>query len=73
MIQVVGEYEEARKYHEKALALRKEIMDKNGVASSYGNIGFVYQLVGEYEKAIEYHENALALRKAIGDKKWRRK
>ena len=34
--------------------MMKEIRDRNGEASCYGNLGNVYQSVGEYEKAKEH-------------------
>ena len=68
MFQSLGEYVKARTYLEKALAIRVEIGDRKGEASSYGNLGTVFQSVGEYHKAREYHEKALAIRVEIGDR-----
>lgn len=39
-----------------------QIGDKEGEASSYGNLGTVFQSVGEYDKTKEYLERALAIR-----------
>ena len=44
------------------------IGDKNGEASSYGNLGTVFKSLGEYEKAKEHLEKALAIKIQIGDK-----
>ena len=49
--------------------IRKEIGDKEGEASAYGNLGSVFQSVGQYTKAEEYLQKALVIRKEIGDKK----
>ena len=68
VFQSVGEYDKAREYLEKALAIRVEIGDKEGEATDYGNLGTVFQSVGDYDKAREYHEKALAIRVEIGDK-----
>ena len=65
----VGEYCKAEEYLKKALVITKEIGNKKGEASSYGNLGIVFQSVGEYGKAEEYFQKALAIRKEIGDKK----
>ena len=54
--------------HEDALVIRKEIGDRAGEATCYGNLGTVYQSLGEYGKAKTYQENALVVRKEIGDK-----
>ena len=48
--------------------IRKEIGDKQGEASSYGNLGTVFQSLGEYVKAEEYQQKALVITKEIGDK-----
>ena len=48
--------------------IKKEIGDKNGEASAYGNLGTVFKSVGQYTKAEEYLQKALVIRKEIGDK-----
>ena len=68
MFQSVGEYDKAKEYLEKALAIRIQIGDKEGEAADYANLGTVFQSVGEYEKAKEYLKKALVIRKEIGDK-----
>ena len=67
MLISLGEYDKAKEYLEKALATEKEICDKQGDASSYGNLGTVFQSVGIYDKAKEYLEKALPIKKEIGD------
>ena len=70
MFQSLGQYDKAKEYHEKALAIRIQIGDKRGeAADSYGNLGTVFQSLGEYDKAKEYHEKALAIRIQIGHKR----
>ena len=49
--------------------IRKEIGDKEGEATDYGNLGTVFKSVGQYTKAEEYLQKALVIRKEIGDKK----
>ena len=56
MFQSLGEYVKARDYLEKALAIRIQIRDKQGEASST-----VFQSLGEYDKAKDYLEKALAI------------
>ena len=63
MFQSVGEYDKAKEYPEKALAIRIQIGDKEGKASSYGNLGTVFISLGEYDKAKEYLEKGLAIKK----------
>ena len=66
MYQSVGEYEKAREYIEKSLAIRKEIGHRHGEACCYSNLGTVYQSVGEHEKAREHIEKSLAILKETG-------
>ena len=51
MCQSLGEYGKAEEYQRKALAIRKEIGDREGEAACYGNLGTVYHSLGEYAKA----------------------
>ena len=64
----VGEYDKARENLEKSLAIRKEIGDRKGEASCYGDLGTVYSLFGEYGKAREHLQKSLAITKEIGDR-----
>ena len=68
MLHSLKEYGKAKEYHEKALAITKEIGDKKGEADNYGNLGAVFHSLGEYGKAKENHETALAIRKETGDR-----
>ena len=63
----LGQYNEAKEYHEKALIIYKKIFGEEhaGVASSYNNLGNDYQQLGQYNEAKEYHEKALIIRKKI--------
>ena len=65
----LGEYDKAKEYLEKALAIKVKIGDKEGEASSYGNLGTVFSSLGQYDKAKEYLEKALAIKIQTGDKK----
>ena len=69
MFTSLGQYDKAKQYLEKALAVQIEIGDKEGEASSYGNLGTVFESLGQYEKAKEYLENALGIKIQTGDKK----
>ena len=68
MFQSLGYYYKARKYEEKALAIRIEIDDRNGEATSYGHLGALFQTLAHYERAREYQEKALAIGIEIGDR-----
>ena len=68
MFQSVGQYNKAEEYLHKALVISKEIGDKKGEASAYGNLGTVFQSVGQYTKAEEYLQKGLTIYEEIGDK-----
>ncbi|XP_066015313.1 tetratricopeptide repeat protein 28-like [Pocillopora verrucosa] len=66
----IGEYQNAKEYHEKALAIAIEIGDRRGEGTTYRNLGCVFGSLGEYQNAKEHHEKALAIaiEIEIGDK-----
>ena len=59
----MGEYSKALLSYEKALAIRQQSLPTNhpDLASSYNNIGNVYDNMGEYSKALLSYEKALAI------------
>ena len=46
----LGEYNQAKEFHEKALMIRKKIFDEDhvDVATGYNNLATVYHSLGEY-------------------------
>jgi len=48
-------------YCQKALAITKEIGDKQGEATCYAKLGVVFQSHGKYVKAEEYLEKAVSI------------
>ena len=67
MYERLGEYNQAKELHEKALIIRKKIFgeDHADVATSYNNLALVYNSLGEYNQAKELHEKALMIRRQI--------
>jgi len=63
-----GKYKEALKYHERSLALKKELGNKKGMSTSLNNIGFVYMYQVNISKAMEYFHQSLKIREEIGYK-----
>ena len=63
MYHSLGEYNQAKELHEKALIIRKKIFgeDRADVATSYNNLALVYQLLGEDDQAKEVYEKALII------------
>ena len=62
----LAEYDKAKEYHEKALAIAIEIGDRDTEANVYVNIGGVFKSLAEYDKAKECYEKALAFTIEIG-------
>ena len=67
MYESLGEYNQAKELHEKALIIYKTIFgeDHANVARSYNNLALVYDSLREYNQAKELHEKALTIRKNI--------
>jgi tetratricopeptide (TPR) repeat protein len=67
----LGDYPQALEYFRKALAVWEEALGTKhpNTASSYSNIGFIYEKMGDYPKALEYSLKALAIQEeALGTK-----
>ena len=54
----LGEFEQAKEYHERALAIRLEKLDAKhvDVATMYNNLGVIHRKLNDFEQAKEYHE-----------------
>ena len=63
----LGEYNQAKELHEKALIISKKIFgeDHADVATIYNNLASVYNSLKEYNQAKELYEKALTIRKKI--------
>ena len=69
MFESPGEYQRAKEYQEKALAIAIEVGDRKGEGTTCGHLGIVFHSLGEYQKAREYQEKALAIVIEICDRK----
>ncbi|NNM93943.1 MAG: tetratricopeptide repeat protein, partial [Bacteroidia bacterium] len=56
-------------YYKKALKLKQELGDKNGMANVYNNIGLLYEDQSDFPTALDYLFTALDLWNGMGDKK----
>ena len=63
----LGEYNQAKELHEKALMIDKKIFgeDHGSVATGYNNLALVYYDLKEYNQAKQLYEKALTIRKKI--------
>ena len=67
-----GQYDDALKYHNKALEIDEELNDRVGMAKNYNNIGLVYYGKGQYDDALTYYNKALEINESIEEQlAWR--
>jgi CHAT domain-containing protein len=62
-------YAKAIEFHQKRLALSKEIKDRRGEGKALGDMGIVYHALGEYDQAIAYEEQRLSISQEIKDRR----
>ena len=55
-------------YQNKRLNIAKELRDRHGKGSAYGNLGNTYRSLGDFKKAIEYHEGHLSIARELGER-----
>ena len=67
--QALNEYQKALEYHQKHLAIAKELKDQRGMGNAYRGIGIACKSLGEYQKALEYHQKHLAIAKELKDQR----
>ena len=66
----MGDYPKALEYYQKALAIKEKVLGEEhpSTATSYNNIGGVFDSRGDYPKALEYYQKALAIfEKVLGE------
>lgn len=64
---LLGQLEIGLSYHQRTLALRKQIGDPVNIAMSLNNIGGIYYLLAQFDTALDYAQEALTLKKQIGN------
>ena len=60
-----GEYDATRDLNEKALAIRREIGDRNGIAASLNNLGIAAMDQGNYLAARDYLSESLVMAREL--------
>ena len=68
MFHSLGEYQNAKEYHEKALAIAIEIGHRRGEGTAYLNLGVVYSNLNKNRKAEEHFDKAVGVSIAIGNR-----
>ena len=69
MFLFLGEHVKAKEHCEKALAIAEKTGDRKTEATSYGNLGGIFNSLNEYVKAKEHYKKAIAIAKKIGERK----
>ncbi len=64
-----GDYPQARQHLEASLALRRQIKDQAGMASTLNNLGNLAHDESQMEQADACYRESLALRRALGDQR----
>ena len=59
--------EEDINHHNQRLSIAKELGNKAGEGSAYGNLGNAYQRLDDFKQAVEYHNKHLTIAKELGD------
>jgi tetratricopeptide (TPR) repeat protein len=68
LYQSLGEYERARDYHEKSLAIEQEVGDRRGEAASLDNLGTLYLSMGDPQKALSHFKRAYDIFLSLGER-----
>ncbi|MFQ5869066.1 MAG: tetratricopeptide repeat protein [Candidatus Zixiibacteriota bacterium] len=63
-----GEYDEALRYYNDSLKIKKEIGDRAGEATTLGNIAAIDFGRGKYGEALTGYEDVLEIQKELGDR-----
>ena len=63
----MGKYSTALSYLKKALEIQQQALPHNHphLATTYNNIGMVYQSIGEYSTALSYFKKTLDIQQQI--------
>ena len=63
----LAKYNKALDYYQQSLAIRKQAFGEfhPDVATSYNNIGLVYDAQGDYARALEYYQQSLTIKKQL--------
>jgi tetratricopeptide (TPR) repeat protein len=65
----LGKLDDALTHYEQSLAIKKQIGDKRGIASSLSEIAYIHDLQGRPDRAVASYKEALDIRRALGDKR----
>ena len=72
----LGQYQRAMVYdrpevidfHQQSIKIKCQIGDRQGEASSLGNLGNAYDLFGQYQCAIDFYQQSIEIKREISDR-----
>jgi tetratricopeptide (TPR) repeat protein len=64
-----GDYATARVLHQEALAIRRELGDRFGIAGSLNNLGLIARYQGDHARARVLFEEAIEINRALGNRR----
>jgi tetratricopeptide (TPR) repeat protein len=64
----LGGFSKAIVYHKELLAIAKEVGNRSGGVTTYGNLCIAYERLGNFSKAIKYHDQDLVIAKEVDDR-----
>jgi tetratricopeptide (TPR) repeat protein len=62
-----GNIDSALSFYRRALDIRYDIKDKDGISNAFNNIGYLYYRKSDYETAMLYYQKAYTIQKARND------
>jgi tetratricopeptide (TPR) repeat protein len=67
LARVRGDYDEAARQYQRALAIFERLGDQAGMANSYEQLGHLASVHGDYDEAARQYQRALAISERLGD------
>ncbi|MCX5557409.1 tetratricopeptide repeat protein [Streptomyces sp. NBC_00038] len=66
--QLRGDYQQAEKRYRASLAIKEELGNRSGIASSYHQLGIIAQERGDYQQAEKRYRASLAILEELGNR-----
>ena len=64
----LGDYGRALEHYQRSLAIKEDIGDRVGLATTYNDIGGIHRARGGYDSALVWHQKSVALAEELGDR-----
>lgn len=63
-----GDFKQAIQFHQRALAIRRQLRLPSGEARSHSNLGLIYEAMADYKNALTSYERGLILARRAGER-----